>query len=158
MKEIPLEVPGFEARNLKVIDKGIFRPKELYIDGKKVKMQRFKYIIVDNDGKEAEVKFNFGFLIDMGSTVTIKDLAFQIQKRLKWYEYLFGAWPIIMIFIGGAIGGALGAAAACFNMEIFRSKLNVFFKYLFTLIVSLLAVIIWLTLAVLIYQRGGFGK
>ena len=153
MEEIEITVPGFEGRNFKAIDRGIFKPLEIHLDGKKIDRKNFKYIVTDNQGTDVEIKFNHGFLVDMGSALTIKDKTIHLREPLKWYEYLFAGWPILMMFIGGAIGGGLGAAAASINIKIFRSRINIFLKYLLTFSISIIAFIIWTILAVMINQK-----
>jgi ABC-type sugar transport system permease subunit len=152
MREIPIEVPGFEGRNLKVIDNDIFKPYDIHIDGQKVRRTRFKYIVTDNNGKETEIKFIWNILLD-ACKISIKDQVFIIKEPLHWYQYLWAGWPMVMLFVGGAIGGGLGAAATVVNTQIFRSKLHGFFKYLITLVISISAFMIWLIIAMYLNRK-----
>jgi hypothetical protein len=147
MREIPIEIPGFEGRNLKVVDNGISKPIQIFIDGKKVGRKGFKFLVTDNEGKEAEIKFMMNFLFDMGK-VSIRNQEFVIKSPLRWYQYLWADCPLLMIFVGGAIGGALGGGAAAANTQIFRSKMNSFLKYLTTAVISVSAVTIWIVIAI----------
>lgn len=157
MREIPIELSGFEGRNLKIIDNGIFKPCDIFIDGQKVRRTRSKYIIIDNKKEEAEIKFIWNFLFDAGK-VSIRNQVFVIKEPLRWYQYLWGVWPMLMIFVGGAIGGGLGAVAATINMQIFRTRLQGFSKYLVTLFIAFSAVTIWLIIAMHLSRRFSFPK
>lgn len=42
-------------------------------------------------------------------------------SRLTWKQHIAAGWPLILIFVGGAVGGALGAAAYFINAKIFLS-------------------------------------
>jgi len=153
MKEIPLEIEGFEGRRLLVQDRGIFKPVKLYIDDKPVKIKLGKFRIIGNDGKEIEGQMNSRFIIDQFNSITIKGKTVEIHKSLKWYEYLWSSWTILLIFIGGGVGGGLGAAATCLNINLFRSRTKTFLKYLFSLIISLAAVTLWMIIAIVINQK-----
>lgn len=146
MREIPIEASGFEGRNLKIIDNGIFKPYDIFIGGQKVRRTKFKYIVTDNNGKEIEIKFIWNFLFDPGK-VSIRNQVFVIKDPLRWYQYIWSGWPILMIFVGGAIGGSLGAAAVTINTQIFRTKLHGFLKYLVAFFISIFAFMIWLIIA-----------
>lgn len=72
------------------------------------------------------------------------------KEKLRWTAYLFCCWPLAMVLIGGAIGGALGALAAMINVKIFRSEFKPFQKYLYISLISFISVILWLVLSTLI--------
>ena len=72
----------------------------------------------------------------------------EIKKSLKWYEYVWSAWHLLIIFFSGVIGGTLGVIATCLNIAIFRSQLNKFLKFIVTLLISLSIVIAWLILVI----------
>jgi hypothetical protein len=64
-------------------------------------------------------------------------------------------WPLILIVVGGAIGGALGGAAYALNLQIDRSSMSTPAKVLFNLSTGLLAIILWLAIAVAIKTALG---
>ncbi|WP_111310071.1 hypothetical protein [Confluentibacter sediminis] len=54
----------------------------------------------------------------------------QIVAKLQWFQYVLGGLPILLLFVGGAIGGAIGAVAAVTNFNIFRQEGSETLKYL----------------------------
>jgi hypothetical protein len=56
-------------------------------------------------------------------------------------------WPLLLVAIGGAIGGALGAGAYAINLAIYKSKMPVVFKILLNAGVGLSAIAAWLIIA-----------
>lgn len=64
-----------------------------------------------------------------------------IFKNLKWYEHLAAGWPIILIFVGGAIGGGLGAAAYILNVRIFNKSISSAKKYIFSILIGIASVL-----------------
>jgi hypothetical protein len=75
--------------------------------------------------------------------------------QLKWHERVWVGLPFGLVLVGGAVGGACGAAAAACNLRVMRGERPVFQKYLLTALVSLAAVIIYLALATLFLSLAG---
>ncbi len=68
------------------------------------------------------------------------------RRSLRWYEMIWSAVPLILIVIGGAIGGALGAVALFINMGIFGSKADPFVKFALTGFVTVVAIALYFVL------------
>lgn len=51
------------------------------------------------------------------------------RRKLTPLEHAVCAWPILLIFIGGAIGGACGGAAWAVNMRIMSSAMSAPMRY-----------------------------
>jgi len=73
-----------------------------------------------------------------------------IFKNLKWYEHIAAGWPLILMFVGGAIGGGCGGAAYVINAKIFNSKVATPLKYLFAFLVGVGAVVLSVLLVVVL--------
>ena len=59
--------------------------------------------------------------------------------------------PVLLVFIGGAIGGALGAIGFMLNIRVFRSSMNRFLKYILTAVVTMLAIVIYIVGAIILH-------
>jgi hypothetical protein len=57
---------------------------------------------------------------------------------LKWYVWVWIALPILLVFVGGALGGIVGAVGLTTNAKIVRSKMNGLAKFALTAAVSVL--------------------
>jgi hypothetical protein len=61
--------------------------------------------------------------------------------------HFLSGWPLILVFIGGAIGGALGALAYGINISLYKSNLPGVLKVIINLVVGMAAIGIWLAIA-----------
>ena len=128
----PVKLPGFEGQELVVEPAGLFSGPKLLVNGQPAPKGkgRGEMFIRRNDGKDVPVVFRNNFLDVPALMVEGKPL--DLVEPLKWYEWVWNALPIVMIFFGGALGGLIGALAVTFNLKVFRSSKNVMLKYLFT--------------------------
>lgn len=53
------------------------------------------------------------------------------EKDIPSYVHILCGYPLIMIFIGGAVGGGLGGLAYVINIMIYKSKLSFLIKIIF---------------------------
>jgi len=73
-------------------------------------------------------------------------------KNLTWYEHLMAGWPLILIFAGGAIGGACGGAAYFFNTKLFNSQLSKALKYTYSFLIGIGSVILYFIIALFLFS------
>lgn len=58
--------------------------------------------------------------------------------------HFIAAWPLLLVLIGGAIGGALGAIAYVLNLKIYKSQtLSKLQKILANLLCGMSAISLW---------------
>lgn len=57
---------------------------------------------------------------DMVPQLEINGKKHRIAEKLMPLQYIVGALPILLVFIGGGIGGVIGAAATVINFNVFR--------------------------------------
>lgn len=151
MNEVILNIQGFEGRDFKIIDGGAMKGAAAYIDGQKVKLEKGKLKVKDNQGQEVLIIPNHGpMMMDPWCGVKIKDQVIRLREPLKWYQYCLGGWPMLMVGFGGAIGGALGFMASYFNLSIFRSRLNFPLKLIFTQLIGIASIFTWLAVGLFV--------
>jgi hypothetical protein len=69
----------------------------------------------------------------------------QAQKpKLNVVEIIFAAWPIALVAVGGAIGGACGALGFAINYKIMGSTMSAPVRYGLCVLVGLGAIGLWL--------------
>jgi hypothetical protein len=73
-----------------------------------------------------------------------------LVEPLKWYHWAWGGLPIVLVFVGGALGGIAGFTAFAVNSRIFRADLGGFEKFALTGIVSLVAGLVYFIGAMLL--------
>ena len=71
---------------------------------------------------------------------------------MPWYVWVWSGLPLVLLFMGGALGGGLGAAAMTLNGRIFRANIHTGLKFAFTGLISLMATFGFLALAIIINQ------
>lgn len=145
------QIEGFEHQNIEV-ETSFWSGPKLLINGQPAEKgpKRGEMVLQRNDGRQVIATWKPQFLgLDVpqlnidGQTVTL-------VEPLKWYQWVWGGWPILLLFGGGALGGLMGAAAIVINARIFREDMSDVLKYAMSGLVSLAAVILYFLAAILI--------
>ena len=71
---------------------------------------------------------------------------------LKWYEQIWAGLPLLLIFLGGAIGGACGGIAYTYNAKVFKSNLGKPLQFLVTFIITISSFVTYI-IAIVIISR-----
>ncbi len=141
-----LNFPGFEGQKIEYKADGVFRSPELFVNGQLQKPLKGKYELRNNRGERVIVQVK-PTLVDVFPKLEVEGKLYSAVKPFAWYEYIWIGFPLVMVTCGGAIGGGLGAGAACINAYIFRSQLNTLLKYVLCAMISLVAIVLWLVSA-----------
>lgn len=75
------------------------------------------------------------------------------KEKLPTSAYIMCGWPLVLVFVGGALGGGLGGAAFAINFEIYKSRLPVAVKVILNILTGLSAVILWLVIGTYIHAK-----
>ncbi len=139
-----IDYPNFKLNKLIVRGSFYGKPK-LFLNGKKVKptnrnifSRKRKYKIKNDNGTVITAILIYRWM-DAIPILEIDGIKIEIRKSLKWYEYIWIAIPLILMFIGGAIGGFIGAVGILTNSVLFRKFTSQFAKYLVTGVNSFIA-------------------
>ena len=126
----------------------------LYMDGKQVKQSTEKglpFLIPTRNGiVKGFPKFTFP---DFAPTLVIDGQKHFVAPKLEWYQFVLGALPVLLVFLGGAVGGALGIAATIFNFQAFRSETSTNTKYARVIVTNIASYVIFLVLANLVLKQ-----
>jgi hypothetical protein len=87
---------------------------------------------------------------DFVRTLEINGIKHQIVEKLKWFQYVLGGLPILLLFAGGTIGGAIGAFGAFTNFNIFREEGSEASKYIKVIGVVLATYTLYFIIAIII--------
>jgi hypothetical protein len=120
--------PFFERRQLAVRTAGLFKGSVLLLDGQPMKAKMGRYVIKNDAGDDTAVRID-------------------ATPAFSWHEYAWIGIPVLLVFVGGALGGGLGVAAAYSNSRIFRSDRGTGTKYLLTGLTTVAALVAFLVLA-----------
>ena len=144
--DIPVTLPGMEGQNIAIRTAGTFAGPKLLVNGQPAQKQNGAFNLRSNSGSTMAVKFK-ARLLDPIPNLVVGGQTIQIAPALAWYQYLWMTIPILLVFMGGAIGGFCGGAAAFMSGQIFRSNRNEMTKYVLTGMISLSAFVVYFVLA-----------
>ena len=142
-------IQGVETRKVEVELAGIFSSPKLMVDGMPVPQgaKRGEYIIHLDDGTEMIAKIKNRFL-DPIPNIVVDGEEIILVESLQWYQWLWAGLPILLIFGGGAIGGATGFVATSISARIFRSDVNKIVQYAYVAAVSIGAIITYFVIEI----------
>jgi hypothetical protein len=145
-----VEVEGFEGQDIEVVPPGFFSPPKLLVNGEPAPKHgpTGSMILIRNDTVAVEAKWIPTALgLDM-PFLSVGGQVISFAERLQWYQWVWAGWSVVvLVLVGNVIGLISGLLAMILNIQLFRSRLSPVLKYAFTLIVSLLGVILYRSIA-----------
>ncbi len=146
--EIPFRLEGLNSE-MKLVY-GIFGQPKLYQNGIELKKEGFlkmKFLIETDSGKEyMEIKRGLDFTF---STV-FRGKKQLLEKKLSTLEYILGVLPLLLIFVGGAIGAILGILGANTIYGFLRKEKKVGIQIIISIAITALCYIVYLLVALLL--------
>lgn len=152
--EIPISRSGFEGQNLSVETAGFFRGARVLHNGNPVERRKGRYPVRSNRGEEVLIQLK-GTFLDPIPKVIFGDETIVLARPLTWYEYVWIGLPVLLVFTGGGLGALVGLVATYTSARIFRSDRGALAKYGITALVSIVALIAFVILAVIVQQMIG---
>jgi len=146
-----LNLEGFEGQLLEVKPTGFFSGPQLLINGQSAAKgpKRGQMLLQRSDGRAVVAQWKPQVLGLDVPQLEVDGKQVNVVEPLKWYEWVWGGLPLLLIFLGGALGGIVGFVAFRINTQIFRSTSSMVLKFILTAGVSVLAVVIFLILVTL---------
>ena len=108
------------------------------------------FLVPDETGEVIKV-FPKISLPDFVPALEIDGKIIHIFEKLKWFQYLLGGIPILLLFWGGALGGAIGALGAITSFQMFRKEGTETTKYLKVIGIVLASFILYAILVSLLF-------
>ena len=136
------KIEGFENQNIEAKVSFWSGPK-LLVNGEPASKgsKRGEMVLQRNDGKQVTASWKPQFLGLDVPQLLIEGKAINLVEPLKWYQWVWGGWPVLLLFVGGALGAMAGMIAVAINAKVFRAEMSEVLKYLVSGVVSVLAVI-----------------
>jgi len=142
-------IEGFDGQNIEVKVSFWSGPK-LLVNGQPAPKgnKRGEMLLQRNDGRQVIATWKPQLLgLDVPQLI-VDGKQVNLVEPLKWYQWVWGGLPILLVFIGGALGAIAGLVGFSINAKVFRMELNDFLKYAVAGIVSVLAVVFYFIAAV----------
>jgi hypothetical protein len=146
---IEVKHPAFKTRRLEVEPASFFAGPKLFLNDVLQKRKGTQYTIASDSGQELPVKVLYNFL-DPIPKLKIGDDTLILAKPLQWYEYVWIGIPMLLVFVGGAVGGFIGAGSTVINGRIFRSDRSSSAKYGLAAVITVAATVTFFAIAVAI--------
>lgn len=73
-------------------------------------------------------------------------------KNVPMMGHVLSGWPLLLVFVGGAIGGAFGGLAYALNLSIYKSSLPGPLKIILNPIIGIAAFVLWFVISLIIRQ------
>lgn len=109
--------------------------------------EKGKPFLISGDDGQLIKAYPKGSFPDFAPVLVINGRKNRVVDKLKTIEYIVGAFPIVLLLIGGVIGGAIGAAATVGNYTVFRLPESTASRYLKVVGISILAFVAYFMVA-----------
>jgi hypothetical protein len=148
-----LQLEGFEGQTIEVQPAGIVSAAKLLLNGQPAARgpKRGQMTLRRNDGRQVIAVWKPQIMGLDVPRLQVEGKLVNVVEPLKWYVWVWSALPILLVFIGGALGALAGFIGFAINTQIFRSSLPGVAKFALTAVVSVLAVVAYLVVATLFY-------
>lgn len=146
----PINLKGFEGQTVELQSAGLISSIKLLVNGQPAPKgkKRGDMLLRRDDGQEVVARFKSTFM-DVPSLL-VDGQIIRVVEPLKWYEWIWNALPLLIVFSGGFIPILIGFVAASINLSIFRKQETALAKYGLTGLVTFAAFIIFLLLALVL--------
>ena len=121
-----VNIEGFEGQKIEV-DSNMWTGSKLLVNGDPAPKgsKRGEMLLQRNDGQQVIATWKsqaFGFDVPQ---LVVDGKPISLVAPLQWYQWVWGGWPILLLFLGGALGAVAGLIGLSFNVRIFRSDWSV---------------------------------
>ncbi len=145
-----VNLEGFEGQHIGVNVSFWSGPKLLVNGAPATKgKKRGEMILQRNDGTQITAKWKPQVLGLDVPQLEAGGRTIKLVEPLKWYQLAWGGWPILLLFIGGALGAIAGFVGFLINTKVFRVPMSGLLKYVVTGLVSLLSIIAYFVMALI---------
>ena len=136
----PVSLPELPGRRIEVELAGIFSSPRILVDGQPANKgaKRGEFLVRGADGRDVTVGLKTS--LDPVPQVLCCGRTIRLADPLTWYQWLWSAIPLVLVFVGGALGGALGGVTLACNVRILRSDRTAVARYALAAVLSLGAV------------------
>jgi hypothetical protein len=145
---LDIEHPEFKTKRLAVETAGWFSGSKLLVNGAIAEKRKGRFTVPSDSGAEVSIELKYN-LLDPIPKVKIGDETLELAPPLQWYEYAWIGIPILLVFVGGAIGGLVGAMGARANGRVFRGNHGAPAKYGISALITIGVPVAYIVLATL---------
>jgi len=149
--DYPLPLPGHSNLNLSLRLGGFLTGAKILKDGVPLKRSKAVVLVPLADGSSLELKIKVGFDL-CTPKVLFAGQEIEVLPPLPAVWVVWAYLPLVLIFIGGAIGGLCGGVAAAGTLSALRSDLPRGARIAIAILAPPLAFLMYATAAILILK------
>lgn len=150
--DYPFTLPGHPGLKLALRPGGFFSSLKILQDGVPLKREKGVFLLPQSKGPALELKIKTGFDV-FSPKVLFAGQQIEVLPRISPLWQVWAYIPVLLMFVGGALGGFLGACGAVGALSALRSNLPPAVKILLAIILPPLSVFIYLVVAILIATK-----
>jgi len=142
---------GFEGQDIEIVV-SFWTGTKLLVNGEKAGKgpKRGQLLLKRNDGKEVIAMLKQKMLGLDVPQIEIDGKIIDLSKPLTWQQWLFAGSPVVVLFLGGALGAAIAIVGIYLNVKIFRSELSDVLKYILSIVVTASLIVGYLIFSVIL--------
>ena len=142
---------GFEGQDIEIIV-SFWTGVKLLVNGEKAGKgpKRGQLLLKRNDGKEVIATLKQKMLGLDVPQIEIEGKTIELVKPLIWQQWLFAGSPVVVLFLGGALGAAIAMVGVYLNLKLFRSELSDVLKYVLSIVVTASLIVGYLIFSVIL--------
>jgi hypothetical protein len=127
MADHEVAIPQISGR-ITVTEPGLFSGSKLLVDGQPAPKAGWgSYWLTRPDGSRVKARLVKGFT-NLIPAVVVGSLRYDVGPKLPAFLVAFAVVPLLLLFVGGAVGGLCGGVGWVFNNQIARTSLPTLLK------------------------------
>ena len=142
---------GFEGQDIEIVV-SFWTGTKLLVNGEKAGKgpKRGQLLLKRNDGKEVVATLKQKMLGLDVPQIEIDGKTIDLVKPLTWQQWLFAGSPVVVLFLGGALGAVIAMVGIYLNVKIFRSELSNVLKYVLSIAVTAALIVGYLIFSIIL--------
>lgn len=144
--ELQVIHPGFKRQRLSVRTADPAMGPALLLNGTVILHTPSECTLIDDFGEVVSVQFSPEL---MGHLPTLKldGESIALIHSLTWDEYVWSSLPLLLVFVGSALGAVIGYFGVLINIKIMRTGRSALVRYGLTSVTNLFSLLVLLLVA-----------
>lgn len=144
--ELQVIHPGFKFQRLSVRTADSATVAALLLNGTVILYTHSECTLIDDFGEVVTVQFS-PELTGHLPILKLDGESIALIRSLTWDEYVWSGLPLLLVFVGSALGAVIGYFAALINIKIMRTGCSALVRYGLTSLTNLLSLLVLLVAA-----------
>lgn len=144
--ELQVTHPGFKHQRLSVRTADSVTSPALLLNGTVIMRTHSECTLIDDFGDVVSVQFS-PELTGHLPTLKLDGESITLIRSLTWDEYVWSGLPLLLVFVGSALGAVIGYFGALINIKIMRTGRSALVRYGLTSVTNLFSLFVLLVVA-----------